>query len=249
MRIAICDDAPIIVGSLDAMLKQYAQEHLDEQFVIHSFSCAENLIRELSQSPQGYDLYLLDIIMEGRNGIELAQVLRQNGCRSSIVFLTSSPDYALPAFSVKAQAYLIKPVNPKELFSILDDVVESYALRRGIGRLSHSFRTPEGFFTTDIHEIIYVEVMGHTPYYHLADRTIRGSEMRLSFEQSMSELLKAGCFIRPHRSYLVNASHIVSIGTASLTLDNKASIPLARNRVADTKKAYLAYQASASLQL
>ena len=52
------------------MLKQYAQEHLDEQFVIHSFSCAENLIRELSQSPQGYDLYLLDIIMEGRIGIE-----------------------------------------------------------------------------------------------------------------------------------------------------------------------------------
>ena len=241
MRIAVCDDAPISIGSIEAMLKQYSIEHLHAIHSISTFLSANALLCYLEESNTDFDLYLLDIMMGDQNGIELAKNLRARGFRGKIVFLTASPDYALSAFSVKAAGYLLKPVNPEDLFPVLDEAVEDFHLRRSSAYKFFSFRTPDGIFTTTFQEILYVEVMGHTPYYHLARGSQRGSEMRISFEDSMAELIQSGCFVRPHRSYLVNAAHIISIGTGKLTLDNGASIPVARMRIAETKAAYRKY--------
>ena len=240
MRVAICDDAPDDAADIAAMVKEYASVHPDIALTISVFPESAALLGDIGQTGTGYDLYLLDILLSGQGGIELARTLRRQNDKGRIVFVTMSPDYALPAFSVKASDYLLKPVARRALFSVLDDTCESLA-SRPLQRRQISFRTPSGLQTVPLNDVVYVEVMGHVPYYHLSNGVVRGSELRIPFEQIADELMRESCFIRPHRSYLVNAAHITSLGSKSMRLDNGVTVPIARMRAADTKSRYLDY--------
>lgn len=185
-----------------------------------------------------FDLYLLDVILQGEDGIALARALRAREDKGCIVFFTSSPDFALPAFSVKAFDYLLKPVSQEALSSVLGELEARLSARP---QRQISFRTPGGLRTVQVSELMYVEVMGHIPYYHLREEVVRGSELRIPFEQVAEGLIELGCFLRPHRSYLVNAAHIATFSGKGLWLDDGTPIPLARMRASETKVQYLDY--------
>ena len=63
-----------------------------------------------------YDVILLDICMPGMNGIQCAKDIRQYDNLVKIIFLTSSTEYAVESYSVKAHNYLLKPTQKKDLF-------------------------------------------------------------------------------------------------------------------------------------
>ena len=67
-----------------------------------------------------YDLLLLDVLMPGVSGMQAAREIRERNSRTEIVFLTSSPEYAVESYSVRAHYYLLKPVTEEKLFPILD---------------------------------------------------------------------------------------------------------------------------------
>lgn len=232
MRIAVCEDTAADAQAISLLLAEYPAKTACST---HVFSSAAELLA--AQSP--FDCYLLDILMQGQNGIELARELRRRGDRGQIVFLTSSPDYALPAFGVQAADYLLKPVAARELFRALDAAAEELALRRLRARSRFSFRTPGGLRTVTMQDILYVEIMGHTPFFYLPGEVVRGSELRVSFEESVAALIESGGFLRPHRSYLVNAAHVVALNSQVVKLDSGVSIPIARMRASAVKAAYL----------
>ena len=76
---------------------------------------------------ENYDVLLLDIIMPGLNGIGAAREIRENDRSIPIIFLTSSPEFAVESYRVRAFDYLLKPVNGEELFRSLDNI---YALKQ-----------------------------------------------------------------------------------------------------------------------
>jgi two-component SAPR family response regulator len=61
------------------------------------------------------DIAFIDIELGKINGIEVAEKLRNIQKDISIVFLTSYKSYAIEAFDVKAQGYLLKPVLKENL--------------------------------------------------------------------------------------------------------------------------------------
>jgi two-component system LytT family response regulator len=58
------------------------------------------------------DVIFLDIQMPGESGFDLLEKIKIN-CR--IIFVTAFDEYAIRAFEVNAQDYLLKPVNPERL--------------------------------------------------------------------------------------------------------------------------------------
>ncbi|MDY3617520.1 LytR/AlgR family response regulator transcription factor [Agathobaculum sp.] len=162
MRVAICDNTPDDAADIAAMVKEYASVHPDIALAVSVFSESAALLEEIEQAGSGYDLYLLDILLSGQGGIELARTLRRRNDKGRIVFATKSPDCALPAFSVKASDYLLKPVTRQALFSVLEDTSESLA-HRPLVRRQISFRTPGGLQTVLLEDVVYVEVRGHMP--------------------------------------------------------------------------------------
>lgn len=61
------------------------------------------------------DLAILDIEMFGLNGLELAKQCKCICPTMKIIFLTGYSEYAVNAFKVRANGYLLKPVSPEEL--------------------------------------------------------------------------------------------------------------------------------------
>lgn len=55
------------------------------------------------------DIILLDIVMPLLNGMDTARELRAQDTAVKIIFLTSSPEFALESYEVRAQDYLLKP--------------------------------------------------------------------------------------------------------------------------------------------
>ena len=65
------------------------------------------------------DIVLLDVCMPGILGTEVAQELRKFSSSTEIIFLTTSDEFAMDAFAVKATDYLLKPFLLPELLAVV----------------------------------------------------------------------------------------------------------------------------------
>ena len=97
MRIAICDDEKLFLDKEAALVEKWADErglHIE----VHAFSNGDDLLRAHAQ--EYFDLIILDIIMPLLNGIDTARELRMNDKNVSVIFLTSSRDFAIDSYSL-----------------------------------------------------------------------------------------------------------------------------------------------------
>lgn len=121
-RILIVDDEPDICDILKFNLSLAGFE----AEVRHSAESA--MLGGLS----GYDLILLDVMMEGISGFQLAELMRQNPSTKSIpiIFITAldAEDDKLKGFDLGADDYISKPFSVKEVLSRVRAV-----LRRSCG--------------------------------------------------------------------------------------------------------------------
>ena len=75
-----------------------------------------------------FHIILLDILMPLLNGMDTARELRQYDKTVKIIFLTSSPEFALESYDVKAYSYLLKPVTYEKLEETLNECVKTFAI-------------------------------------------------------------------------------------------------------------------------
>jgi len=70
------------------------------------------------------DLFLVDIHLPGSlNGLDLTDILRQNGVSVPVVMITAYdlPDYVARCRQIGGDMYLVKPVSVSELVELLND--------------------------------------------------------------------------------------------------------------------------------
>ena len=109
MKIAICDDDSFYSTQVLEYANIYATQKPDVHLTFSVFRQAEDLI-EATQKIGGFDVYILDIVMPEINGIELGVELRKLGYDGKIIYLTSSKEFAVDSYKVKAFNYILKPV-------------------------------------------------------------------------------------------------------------------------------------------
>ncbi|MBR0537260.1 MAG: response regulator, partial [Clostridia bacterium] len=61
------------------------------------------------------DLAFLDIDMPGMSGMELAAIIKTKWPAMAIIFLTGYPQYAVSAFELRANGYILKPATKERL--------------------------------------------------------------------------------------------------------------------------------------
>ncbi|MFX0547542.1 response regulator [Roseovarius sp. S1116L3] len=113
MRILLVDDDPIVRDLLSASL---AREGFTDVTLAHSGAHALELIGD-QETP--FDCYLLDIMMEQMDGIELCREIRQKPeyRAAPIIMITSgqASDFMERAFEAGATDFLMKPLNHIEV--------------------------------------------------------------------------------------------------------------------------------------
>ena len=90
--------------------------------------------------------------------------------------------------------------------------------------------------------LVYVEVLGRSVMYHL--RSGKVVECAQAFGAVCETLLPYGCFVKPHRSYLVNMQYVEQISGSQILLRTHAAVPIAQGRIREVKQQDLAYQAA-----
>lgn len=234
MKIAVCDDNQEELHRVASLLEDY-QEEKTVSISLRLFGSSVELASIAQQ--ENFDLYLLDVLMPALNGMELAREIRTFNTAVPILFLTSSPEFAVESYTVHAANYLLKPVSRESLFSALNDIsAQQKADRKNYIIVKSNI----GVRKILLSQLVYVEAQDRRVIYYL--QSGEQVECLARFSTIAGELLKNIEFIQPHRSYLVNMSYINIIGTMDMELQDHTVLPLAQRRVAEIKEYYLAYQ-------
>lgn len=212
-QIAICDDETHALEELKRYLYEYGENSRVNLNVV-PFCSAEQLLR----SNLDFDLVILDIQMEGMDGMQAAGKLRGLGFKSPVLFLTALKDYVFDAFDVDAVNYLVKPVDKKKLFLSLQKALEGEQAGLLIKR-GYDYRK------ILVSDILYFESAGRKVAVHTAGET-------LEYYQKIRELpARLGrSFYMPHRSFLVNLSHVKALNGNDVLMDNGDRLPIAKGK-------------------
>lgn len=234
MKIAICDDDRNELFRILSILADYQLER-NMEFSYKPFESSVELSAEASH--EQYDIYLLDIVMPGLDGMELAREIRSHDKAADIIFLTSSSEFAVESYQVKASNYLMKPLQKDRVFEALDDIMRTRIEDRDSCIV---LRSNIGVHKVRLSEIVYVEALNRKVIYYLKNNSqITCAE---KFAAVCNLLLQHQEFLLVHRSFVVNMNYIRSIDATDMCLTNDSCIPLAQRRVPEIKRLYLAFQ-------
>lgn len=205
VRIAICDDETRELKQLLQIIQDW-----EPDYNVECFSDGVSLLRAAESAPP-FDIAFLDIYMPGENGIDVAGALREISSRTGIVFVTTSQDHAVSAFSLDALHCLVKPVSAGDVAEAFRRFDELHPHRRK----SISFPGRNGSQTVFLDEICALTSASHAVEISLTDG------QRMKVWTSLNELMQKG-FLKVNRGIVVNMDCIERMGTdRCVLLDGK----------------------------
>lgn len=237
LKITICDDSPEQLTLIRSSLLTYFASH-EEQPEISAFSSSLLFLESLDKSG-GCDIALLDICMPGILGTEVAKEIRTRRDKTEIIFLTTSDEYAVDAFVLKAAHYLLKPFTQAQFDEAMDRAMARFA----DGTVKNIVIKPEGGGAqmVDIGEILYIETQKHILTVHMKTGVCTEGQRSLSRLMEELEKLSPGQFITPYKGYLVNQKAIAAIEPEQIVLRGGARIPIPKRGFRELQNAYFDY--------
>jgi len=209
---------------------------------LRHISTARSLCRPLFKSGQLLDaaraerftLYLLDVLMPGMTGMDAAREIRSFDAAADIIFLTTSPGFAYESYGVRAAEYLLKPINAKLLYPVLDKLyLRDQKPQDGLTVKSNGMLVRLPFS-----QLSYVEVNGKHLFFNMADGTVY--EVAASMREYEGALLARPEFMRVHRSYIVNMLQAEKLSPAGVITFSGHNVPVSRLLYGQLQKDYLA---------
>lgn len=211
------------------------------------------------------DVVFLDVEMPDFNGIDVARVLQADMPADELpifVFVTAYSAYAIEAFNLGASDYLVKPftdariaqciarvrrLHTRMLAEKLSDAVLSLA-RDDFATQVTPHRTPKAYaqrilvphgVRTIVVPVNSVDWIGADNDYIVVHSQGKTHLLRGTLG-AIEEDLDPQCFIRAHRSILVNIEQIAELrrdrdGSAALVLRDGTRLPVGRRRYDDIR--------------
>ena len=235
-RISVCDDNSGELEKIRKIINEYTAAN-NIKAEVKAFASGRELL-EYEDDEQFSDIYILDIIMPDMNGIQLGKAIRQKNADAFIIFLTTSKDYALESYSVKAFSYLIKPAVEKNVTAELADVFSR------ISKPPERFvlKCTNGTVSVSAEDIVYIEYYNHRIIYRLAGgKTVESVYFRGTFDSVITDYIKNGSFIKSSASYLVNMKHIKTVNAAGFIMSDGTVLTVTR-KYAEARKKYIDYE-------
>ena len=185
---------------------------------------------------QHIDIVFSDIMMPGLNGLALLKSLKNPPV---FVFISSYSDFAVESFELDVVDYIIKPVTFERLFKATTKAIEYISLKQKVaypnGEMinepglkladdKHIFiKDALGYTKIEIADILYVESMGDFSKLH----TVQNKKFVVLVNlKSVEKQLPGNIFRRVHKQFVINTSHIITLGANDVILSDERSIPV-----------------------
>ena len=216
-KISIVDDNITDTEYIASLVKRWADDN-SYTVAVTTFSSAEAFLFE-EEEAQNCDMILLDIEMGEIDGVELAKRIRTRDDKVQIIFITGFPDFMAEGYEVSALHYLMKPVPPDKLFTVLSRAVGNIAKAEKCLHVVYDRQTD----IVPISRILYIEAQRQYVVIHTNDKVYRMKSSLSDTEDRLDEY-----FLKCQRSFLVNLRYVVRIKSDCVVLKNDIEIPISR---------------------
>lgn len=230
LTIALCDDDALFRETLKRQICMLLEEQ-NKAFEIFTYPNAEALLNDIHGGMR-FSLMLLDVMMDGLDGMELARSLRKEGQRTPIIFISSNRDYALTGYEMDALRFLAKPVELNRLREALMVAEEKTQMR------VLPIRNAEGLHRVEIDRILYAEVWERGVLIHLPESESLFSSIKIG---ALELMLPETAFFRCHQGYIVHLAYIRTIQTADAYLTDGSRVPISRYKLTELRERFTTY--------
>lgn len=198
---------------------------------IHVFTYNDG--KELLQTHIRFNLILLEI--KGIEEIKLARRIRRNDPQVQIVYITDDLKYIKQAYKVHAFDYIQKPYQGTEISRILEDYLRfANFLKKDVIKFKQT-NGREILISAD--KIVYISC-GTKKREVIIITDENDYKCRGIISEIYSELSNFDFFM-PHRSHIVNLSHIKTyIKNEKIYMNNNDEIPLSKGRSKEFEEKY-----------
>ena len=234
MKCIAIDDEPLALRQISGYISKIPFLELAATF--RSAVMAQEWLKENST-----DLIFVDINMPDMTGVEFVQMLETP---TMVIFTTAYAEYAIEGYKLSAIDYLLKPFGLKDITRASEKALSLYELlqlqeriQREPERGEEAVESLEDKEVLSVHadrkthlvklsNIVYLESAGEYVRLHLADGTKLVTLFRL---KNMESSLQSSQFMRVHRSYIINLTHISGYTKGRVFLSNDDYVPIGEN--------------------
>lgn len=234
IKMAFCDDDLSVLKELSILVDRYRVER-NQNIVYAAFQSPLELLAEVERGNR-LDIIFLDVLMPGQNGISVAREIRRYDTSVKIIYLTSSAEYAVDSYDVGAYFYQLKPIWQESFYRLMDSVIQE--CRKGAEN-SLILRCKDGIARVELDKLQYCEVMSRTLLFHIEGGKVVDSIGKL--DELCEQLKEYECFIRCHRSYMVNLDYVQNISNKGIIMTDGTEIPIPHGRYSELKDKFFAY--------
>ena len=226
MRIAVCDDS---VKDQEQFIK--ALQGYDPTKQPECYFSGASLLEAAQKSDHEYiDIVFLDVYMPGENGVAVAKELKRVSPKTGIVFLTTSEEHAVDAFSLHALHYLVKPVTTEGVVEAFRRLAQLAGRKRPMIALNIGHENQ----TVYLDEICYIQSTKHMKEVYLTG----GRLIRVWTPMEELEKDLGGDFLKLGRGTLVNLEQIEQMGMDSCILRSGIRLEFPRRERSVIRAAY-----------
>ena len=224
MKIAVIDDER---PSRKELIHQILSVMPDS--LIEEADSGSNALELISSRP--FDLLFVDINLHDMEGTTLAAAARRILPDAQIVFATAYSQYAVRAFELGVNNYILKPFDPDRVRRVLEKCCHDLNLSKGAAAVSGTAAVPgpaavsgpaaapvlsparmainvnRTIVMLDKPQIVYIETSGRSCIIHTATRDYTENQLLGEYEKRLAP----HGFFRIHKSYLVNLGYITEM--------------------------------------
>lgn len=237
IKIAICDDCKQDIEKLETMLLQIMNKY-SIPCNIKKYENGESLL----DMPLAFHLIFLDIIMDGKSGIEIGKQIYRKNKSVKIVYQTNFNEYWRGAINQShAFAFLEKPIQSLALEEQIKEFLESsnkmQEIRvefRNVRVVSDARKEVKPLINLPVMNILYFEYVKREKKIEIVtdEETYLYAETMNKLQERMIPLGFEVCC----RGILINLERIKKIKGYNVILDNGSIMPLSQRRVIEFKE-------------
>lgn len=231
IKIAICDDDKKDRKKLKELLDRYMRS-MRLEYYLCQFDSGEKFLASCYLP----DVLFIDILMKGKDGIQVALEIKRTNRNILIVYITNvSHKMGIAVNQVHSFGYLVKPVVEEDVFNMMNDIFRQMNVKSIESKDENivSFLLEEkGILRLHVMDIYYFEYNDHRVkvvtkdnIYICKDKITDIAERMAKFGFSMS-----------HQSFVVNLFYVEKMSKTMLYMKNGAQVYLAQKRAATLKK-------------
>ena len=228
--IAICEDDRKERQEL-LMFVREAQKQLSFAMDVETFRNGEELLASM-RAGKKYELLLLDILMDGMNGIETAREARRLQPGFFLAFITSSREFGAEAFEMDAVHYLVKPVHMDSLLELF----RRFFRRSGIPVKMLELKWGSKSLCVPMHRITRIQSSNKGVDVYLQGAG-RPQWADVSFSK-VEEMLDEEYFLRISRGLLVQMNYILCMEQNVCRFRDGTSSLISRREKKDIRRKY-----------